>query len=382
MNPGPKKILILTHEFAPAHGGIARYATELATAAAHLGHEVTVLAPDYRTDMEAIDKPFPFTVRRYDGAVYGPTELPSLFMRTATMELQDYDLVHAVDPSFVMAMAFRKKFSQIDYQATVYGTDILGLRTSVQATLTGTRDMFERPTRLVAISEFTRQLLLEKCPRIPHERVAISPLGVHPFWFEPPSKSTDIPGLETDIRKNLLVTVARLDSRKGHRTVLKALRQLPDGLKESVTYAIVGSAADQSYHAELMTLASQSGCDVRFLGNLTDEQVRALYARATLFCMPGEPDPKKVEGFGLVYLEAAAQELPSIASNLGAAPEVVLDNRTGWLVEPANTQMLSTTIAKLLENSELVHVAGEQARQFASQFTWEQCARITYGEAR
>ncbi len=379
MTAGRKKILMLTHEFAPAHGGIARYAAELATAAIELGHEVTVVAPDYGQDQTGIDEGFPFQIARYSAANYGPKELPSLFWRVARLKPEGYDLVHAVDPSFVMALAFARRFKALDYQATVYGTDILGLRTSVQATMTGTRRMFEYPSRLVAISKFTKGLLLERCPRIPSERVDVSPLGVNQFWFESATPLGVIPQLDDMGNKILLATVARLDSRKGHRTMLRGLAALPDALKREIVYAIVGTAREDEYQEELQRLAPQSGCDVRFLGNLSDDQVRSLYSRASLFCMPGEPDGQKVEGFGLVYLEAAAQGLPSLASSVGAVPEVVLDERTGWLVEPLQHEAVAAKLMNLLTDRERLKAAGDQAKEFARKFTWKRCAEITYG---
>lgn len=381
MTSGTKRILMLTHEFPPMRGGISRYAVELATAASQLGHDVTVLAPNCDRDCRELDSKYPFVTERYHASAYGPKELPALLWRTASVDSSKFDLIHAVDPSFVMALAFVQKFKRLDYQATVFGTDILGLRTSIQSTAIGTRRMFERPSRLIAISDFTRALLLDKCPRIPHDKVDVTPLGVHPFWFEP-SATIDLEerfGIPSD--HNLLLTVSRLDSRKGHRTLLQGLAQLPASLKEGLSYAIVGSSADLNYRQQLELLAQQSGCNVKFLGNLSDQDIRSLYSRATLFCMPGEPDPQKVEGFGLVYLEAAAQALPSLASQLGAVPEVVEHRKTGWLVPPAQPTAIAAALTTLLGDQSLLLSLGESAKAKAMLYTWERCARLTYGEA-
>ncbi|MBK7141190.1 MAG: glycosyltransferase family 4 protein [bacterium] len=381
MTRGSKKILMLTHEFPPMQGGISRYASELATSAVTLGHEVTVIAPDSYADCSGIDSSSPYAVRRFRAAAYGPKELPSLFRRASRIDTSNFDIVHAVDPSFVMALAFVRHFRKVEYQATVYGTDILGLRTSIQATLTGTRRMYERPARLIAISDFTRTMLLDKCPHVDSNKVDVSPLGVSRYWFE--AADADNVREQFDIPKtnDLLLTVSRLDSRKGHRTMLNALRALPSELKSKLTYAIVGTASDELYHQEILKLAAECGADVRFLGRLSDRDLRALYASATLFCMPGEPDPHKIEGFGLVYLEAAAQGLPSLASSIGAVPEVVLDNQTGWLVEPANTDAVTQRLIQLLGNKPMLRQVGQLARSRAMEYTWEKCARLTYGEA-
>lgn len=381
MTAGAKRILMLTHEFPPMRGGISRYAVELATAASQLGHSVTVLAPDSGHDCGDLDNQLPFTIKRYHASAYGPKELPALLWRTAAVDKSRFDLIHAVDPSFVMSLAFVQKFKRLDYQATVYGTDILGLRTSLQATATGTRRMFEYPNRLVAISQFTRDLLISKCPRIPENRVEVTPLGVHPFWFE---RATPIDldrkfSIPADHR--LLLTVSRLDSRKGHRGLLQGIAQLSAPLKQKLSYAIVGSGTDTDYRQQLEELARRSGCTVRFLGNLSDDDIRSLYSRATLFCMTGEPDPQKIEGFGLVYLEAAAQALPSLASDLGAVPEVVAHGQSGWLVPPAQPESIAAALTSLLGDKNLIRSLGQTAKAKAMQYTWERCARLTYGEA-
>ena len=94
--------------------------------------------------------------------------------------------------------------------------------------------------------------------------------------------------------------------------------------------------------------------------------------------MLAEHHQKKVEGFGLVYLEAAAQSLPSIASPMGGVPEVVIQNKTGCLIEEHTPQAVAKTIQHLLANPEKVKTFGENALEWAKTFTWEACARNTY----
>lgn len=381
MKRGGKRILMLTHEFPPMRGGIARYASELATAAHALGHDVTVLAPNGNENCFGLDRRSPLRIIRFSGAAYSPRELPALLWRTARINTDRFDLIHAVDPSYVMALALVKRFRRIDYQATVFGTDILGIRTSLQATATGTRRMFEFPSRLVAISDFTKQLLLSRCPRVLPDRIDVSPLGVNPFWFEKPDIIDFAAKFRIPDNHQVILTVSRLDTRKGHRTVLSALGMLPDSVKRQLSYAIVGDSNDSHYKTELRVLAAKSGYNVFFLGNLTDNEIRALYSRASLFCMPGEDDPHKIEGFGLVYLEAAAQGLPSLASSAGAVPEVVLHRRTGWIVNPGQTSEVVAALTELLGDKKLLRSLGETARERASSYTWEHCARLTYGGA-
>ncbi|MCM2271737.1 MAG: glycosyltransferase family 4 protein, partial [candidate division Zixibacteria bacterium] len=102
------------------------------------------------------------------------------------------------------------------------------------------------------------------------------------------------------------------------------------------------------------------------------------YSKSSIFCMPGVPHPLKVEGFGLAYLEAAAQGLPSIGTSIGGVPEVVRHDQTGIVIAPEDRRALASAINKLLTNNEYCIRLGRNARQEAEQFTWRRCAEATY----
>jgi phosphatidyl-myo-inositol dimannoside synthase len=107
--------------------------------------------------------------------------------------------------------------------------------------------------------------------------------------------------------------------------------------------------------------------------------VRALLAGSEIFCVPGAPvRDGRVEGFGLAYLEAAAQGLPSIGPRLWAVPEVIRDRETGFLVDPADVDDIAYFLTTLLSEPDLRMQMGERARQWSRSFTWDRCAEQTY----
>ncbi len=162
-------------------------------------------------------------------------------------------------------------------------------------------------------------------------------MGVDDSFFDPPDGPNGIRAkFNIPPEKKILLTVSRLDERKGHRVVLQSLASLPADVRSSVAYVMTGEAQNPGYLEELRELASGIDVPVVFTGLVSENELRSLYANAYLFCMPGEPNPGKVEGFGLAYLEAAAQGLPAVASSIGAIPEVVVHDQTGLLVEPMN----------------------------------------------
>jgi glycosyltransferase involved in cell wall biosynthesis len=377
------RILLLTHEYPPFRGGVATYARELARAAAALGHAPTLVAPDFGAPRAAEDRDEPFEIVRFRGAGFDRNALPALLTRTwGRLRRGGFDLVHAIDWPHILALSLIGRVRPVRFLATTYGTDILGPARSRLAGLLGARRFYRRADRIVAISGFTRDLLLGRFPETDPARVEVTPLGVSPFWARPtpdPARLRARFGIAEDHR--IVLTVARLDPRKGHRTALRALSLLPRSLRSSLAYLIVGTGGDASYAAEARELARRSGTHVVFAGALDDADVRDLYALADLFLLPGEPHPGRVEGFGLVFLEAASQGLPAIAADVGACAEVVLDGVTGLVVPPRDVDRLAEAIARLLGDEPLRARLGREARRRASAFTWERCALLTYGPA-
>jgi phosphatidylinositol alpha-1,6-mannosyltransferase len=374
------RILLLTHEYPPFPGGVATYCAEIANAAQDLGHDVTVVAPDYGEVREPHPCPG-VRVMRFRGGVYDRRALAHNLLRTVRV-LRDvpHDIVHAADWPCVMALGFVNRFGKARFAATVHGTDVIGPLVGRQARLLGGRNMLLRAERVYANSGYTRSLLASSGLAVDPARVVVTPLGVNRFWFDPAGSAdrllSDL-GVAPDRR--IVLTVGRLDERKGHRLVLRALASLPAGLKAGIAYVIAGKEGDPGYVAELRALAARSGVQVVFAGVVPRDDLRRLYAAADVLCMPGEPHPRKVEGFGLVYLEAAAQGLPSIATDLAAIPEVVKHGSTGIIVPQGDECALAQALSMLVSSPDEVRRLGQSARDWAHGFTWRACAERTYG---
>ncbi|NOY88990.1 MAG: glycosyltransferase family 4 protein [FCB group bacterium] len=377
-----KKILILTHEFPPFYGGVATYASELALAADALGHQVTVVAPDFGEDCQLSDRQnYPFSVIRYHAGVYSFKKLIPLLLRAWRYAKADrYDIIHAVDWPYAMALAFINKIKKIPFVATVYGTEILGINDIKQFKFLLVKNPFGKAQKIFAISEFTKALLWEKCPDISPDKVITTLLGINVQKLKQIGKTENVRDIYSIPPNNkIILTVSRLDERKGHRTVLNALAQLPDTVKQNITYVIIGGSGTASYKRELEELKKKCGVQVIFTGKVSERRLKSFYHTGSIFCMPGEPHPQKVEGFGLVYLEAAVWGLPAIASKIGGVPEVVLDGKTGLLVEPLDISALTKAIIKLLTDEPYRKKLGENVKKYAQTFTWQKCAQLTYG---
>jgi phosphatidyl-myo-inositol dimannoside synthase len=161
--------------------------------------------------------------------------------------------------------------------------------------------------------------------------------------------------------KNLLITVARLQERKGHDSVISALpiiaSQVPD-----VHYLIVGKGDP----TRLNDLARRLGVESRvtIVSSLSEEALADAYHAASLNVMVSRYDgSKEVEGFGMVYLEAGAAGTPSVAGDQGGAPEAVIHGETGLVVNPTSSEETAHAVIDLLTDDERRQSMGAAAQR-------------------
>jgi phosphatidylinositol alpha-1,6-mannosyltransferase len=167
----------------------------------------------------------------------------------------------------------------------------------------------------------------------------------------------------------ILITVARLEMRKGQQQVLKIMPELLMHYPE-LLYVIVGTGTEKDLLQETI---SQLGISkhVLFTGSLTGTEKNAYLANCDLHIMPGSIVGQDVEGFGMAYIEAGYFSVPSIASRAGGAPEAVLHNKTGLISEVDDSEQLLDNVIKLLQNNELRNTMGENASLWSRQLLWE-----------
>lgn len=198
---------------------------------------------------------------------------------------------------------------------------------------------------------------------LPPDRMHVVPPGIDADFFRamprPPSP---------DLR---LVTVARLAkhaARKNVEGVLAALALLQDEI--AFRYDVVGDGDDR---ARLEQLAHTLGIAprVRFLGEVAHPDLVALYAASDVFIMPVKPSPTDFEGFGMVYAEAAAAGLPSIATAAGGIPDVVQPGVSGLLLETGAPAEIAAAIRHFHHDRGRFDPA--RLRRFARQFSAEAC---------
>jgi glycosyltransferase involved in cell wall biosynthesis len=166
-------------------------------------------------------------------------------------------------------------------------------------------------------------------------------------------------------REVVAIIVARIDGRKGHETLLRALSRL--GHREApMTTLIVGDGAERAAIQEMAQGVGLGDRHVRFLGYRVD--VPDLLAASDMFVLPSI-----TEGMPLSVLEAMAQRLPVIATPVGGVPELVESGREGFLVPVSDVTALAERMGELLEDPALRERMGRAGlRRVEEHYSWAQ----------
>ena len=167
-----------------------------------------------------------------------------------------------------------------------------------------------------------------------------------------------------------VLAVGTLEPRKNLIQGLRAFRRLPEALRESMPFVIVGMKGwlTEGIEAEIAALAAKG--QVRPLGYLPDEALLHLYAGAAMLVYPSI-----YEGFGLPALEAMASGIPVITSDRSSLPEVVGD--VGITVDPADDAGLADAMRRLAEDTRERSDRAARGLARARGFTWARCAEET-----
>ncbi len=195
--------------------------------------------------------------------------------------------------------------------------------------------------------------------------VAVVPPGVDTTRFRPldaeqKARARDLLGLPSE--GALVVSVSRLVPRKGMDVLIRAgaglMASFPD-----LTIAIGGAGRDGE---RLQRLIDSSGAPVRLLGRVDEQILPELYGAADVFVMACRDRWRGLEqeGFGIVFLEAAACGVPQVAGRSGGAAEAVADGETGIIVDsPEDPGEVAAALRKLLSDPELATSMGQSARR-------------------
>lgn len=348
--------LLVTNDFPPKHGGIQSYLWELWRRLP--ADEFTVLTTPH-PGSEEWDATQPFRVVRTEEKVLLPT--PSLAGRIDRLAAETGADLVILDPGLpVGALGPRL--------AVPYGLVIHGAEVTVYGRLPASRQLLGRTLRgadVVISAGGYPAAEAERAAGCALPIVQVPP-GVDVDRFVPlDERARRIARARLGLPHDAVVALAlsRLVPRKGIDVVIEAAARLAPR-HPGLLVVVGGGGRDRG---RLERLARRLGAPVRFLGRVPDEDMPDLYAAADLFamvCRGNRWAGLEQEGFGIVFLEAAAAGVAQVAGRSGGSHEAVVDGVTGLVVDdPTDVDQVVRALERLLDDPAERTAMGRAARE-------------------
>jgi phosphatidylinositol alpha-1,6-mannosyltransferase len=383
------KILLLAFDYRPKLGGVATCSFELANALSKLPHvEVKVLAPAYTSN----DKFF-----QNDNYSCERIPLPKGAW-TAVIPLTYYLLKFkdSYRPDAIISMLWFPEglanvLSAVIFRTTpsfifCHGVEILETKSTLKKLVRSKlafikKLVLKNATKTFAVSNFTKEKVILLC-NVEPEKVLVVNNGVDLSTFLPaPPKQALLEKYKIQNNQAVFLTVTRLNDYKGVDYTLKSLpivlKKFPD-----VKYLVGGIGPDLARLKSIVRNLELEN-NVIFIGKISEEEIVDHYNLADCFILNTRSDwiSPNVEGFGIVFLEAAACEKPIIAGNSGGIPDAVSNMENGILVNPESPTEIAEAMMYYLKNPEIRQEFGKNGRtRIHKGFTWKHAAEKVLAE--
>jgi phosphatidylinositol alpha-1,6-mannosyltransferase len=371
--------LLLTYDFPPIGGGIARWMAELAK---RYPPGSLIVSTGRHPGGAEVDAAFPNRVDRLSVAQHHLRSIHGLLLwaqRTAV-------LARSADAEFIWCgnikpAAYPAKWTRervgTPYGILMHGGDLLILQHQIHQSAVKrrtARGLLKSAAVLVANSQWTRErcltLLGELEVETSPDKVRVVPLGADHEFFRPGIDSREVRERYAMEEGRWLLSVARLTRHKGIDTVLRALAAIGDRYPD-LHYAVVGEG---EYREALEAEARELGvaARVRFLAGVPDRDLPGLYNAAEIYLGVSRLLEQRVEGFGISLCEASACGVPVVAGRSGGIPEAVRDGETGFLVDAESTEAVAGSLRRLLDDASLRARMGAAGRAAVErEFNWD-----------
>lgn len=361
------KILLVTLDFPPLTGGVARY---LSSVCYNLPASDLVVAANIHKDANVFDNTVNYKIIRCQ--MLKPKLKPQWlgciwdFYKIIKKQKINHIIVGNVLPLGTV-IYYLQKILKFKYSVIVHGMDV-ALAMQIKRKAKMAFKIYNKADVIFANSEFSKQLVVKQ--GIKAEKVMVINPGVD-LIDEEINIIDNWQQQHNLANKQILFSLARLVERKGFDNTLKALpavlKQYPD-----LVYVIAG---DGPYKSELEKIINDLNLQesVLMVGRVSEEQKHNWLQVADIFVMPSRQiDDYDIEGFGIVYLEANFFAKPVIGGNSGGVAEAVLDNQTGLLCDPNSVEDIASKIIDLLANPAKAEMLGKNGQQrVLESFNWQ-----------
>ncbi|MER3430350.1 MAG: N-acetyl-alpha-D-glucosaminyl L-malate synthase BshA [Blastocatellia bacterium] len=343
----------------PTYGGSGIVGSELGRELAERGHTVHFISSVLPTRLTELNEHVQFhevEMMSYPLFEHQPYDL-ALATKMATVaraERLDLFHVHYAIPHSISGILARESIKDRFYVpviTTLHGTDIT-LVGADRAYLPITRYALQQSDAVTAVSKFLKQATIET---FDFDNVEVIPNFICPTHYcrlpESPLRSQLAPNGE-----KLLIHISNFRPVKRAGDCIAIFERIRQEYS-NVRLVMVGDGPEL---AAVKHRARQAGLDkyVLFVGKRSN--ISEFLGVSDIFLLPSE-----LESFGLAALEAAACELPVIATRIGGLPEVVSDGETGFLSDVGDVEKMAADVIRLLSDEELRSRMGRRGRELA-----------------
>ncbi|MEH7375579.1 glycosyltransferase family 4 protein [Neobacillus drentensis] len=363
------RILITTFWEYPVIGGLQNYITSLKTGLENLGHSVHVIAPNHfpSSKMEELrnrnsEQFTQFFNDRYGSCnrkiLHNISKLYSFYMMLKDIDLAEYDIIHAQDRYTANVIGILNQSYQKPLLFTPHGFMTqsrlkfnLMERGSVEEIYFSAIDKqaIKNANQVIVLCDVFRPILINLGAE--ENKITTVYTGIDFGGGKNQKKS------KKSQRKTVITCVSRLRPRKGHGYLFKALALIKDKLK-NVEVRIVGDG--EMRNTLEMQVSELNLKNVSFLGSRED--IPKLLSESDIFVLPTTSDTLPIS-----LIEAMFANQAILTTNCGGIPEIIKDNYSGFIVEPANPKQLAEKLSLLLRKESLRRELAGNAQSFAQQ---------------
>ncbi len=351
--------LFVTNDFPPKIGGIQTMLWELWR---RLDPSTFVVLTTPHPEAAGWDAEQPYRVVRTPERVLLPTR--GLARRIDALAREIGASLILLDPALPVGLVGPR------LTAAPYGLVLHGAEVTVPGRLPGTGQLLGRVLRRAEVVVAAGGYPLAEAERAAGQTLpsVMVPPGVDTERFVPlsePERQAVRRRLGLPIEGRLVVSISRLVPRKGMDTLIRAAALLAP-TRPDLTVAIGGGGRD---HDRLARLIRRSGAPVRLLGRVDHDDLPALYGCGDVFAMlcRNRWGGLEQEGFGIVFVEAAAAGVAQVAGSSGGAAEAVADGDTGLVVaRPNDPAAVAGALGRLLDDPDERARMGKAARARAT----------------
>lgn len=324
------RIFIATQTFPPRIGGMENVMHALAKKLSFRGHYVTVLPnktfkkpASFKTINLRLVKPFRILAKRlYFKCVLRADDI------VICDSWKSFNVIPKNFDGRIIILAHGQEYLKTGKRAE-----------TIQAALSNCH-------QVIASSRFTADLI-QKNFTLTDDKISVIPPT---YMLEPSEIKAEHKDVASMKSKNRLISVCRLEKRKGLMQVLHALHEA-DLNEPDWRWDIIGNGPEAYFLQKEITALGLD--DKVFLHhNMNNEEKNHHLREADLFVMPSYREKNSIEGFGISYIEAASFGLPSIAGREGGSPEAVKNGETGWCVDPETGGGLTAALEEALNSPE------------------------------